>query len=63
MNTDIFKAIVKATGKEIQVYKLKDGRYNRFLGDTLSIEKLDAKEHLQTFDASDLEVKYQKGGN
>lgn len=57
MSNEVLKATVKATGKKIQVYKLRDGRYNRFLGDSLSIEKLDNQEHLQTFEEKELEFK------
>lgn len=57
MSNEVLKATVKATGKKIQVYKLRDGRYNRFLGDSLSIEKLEDKEHLETFEGKELEFK------
>lgn len=60
MSNEVLKATVKATGKKIQVYKLRDGRYNRFLGDSLSIDKLEGKEHLETFEEKELEFKKTK---
>lgn len=57
MSNEILKAKVKKTGETIEVYKLKDGRYNIFLGDKISLEKIEAKEHMKTFDESELEIK------
>lgn len=55
MSNPILKAKVKKDGREIQVYKLTDGRYNRFLGDSISEEKVVKKEHEETFNADQLE--------
>lgn len=50
------KAKVKKDGRIIEVYKLNDGRYNIFLGDKISIEKVSRQEHTETFNADELEI-------
>jgi len=49
------KAKVKKDGRIIEVYKLNDGRYNIFLGDKISIEKVNRQEHTEVFNADELE--------
>jgi len=50
------KAKVKKDGRIIEVYKLNDGRYNIFLGDKISLEKVNRQEHTETFNADELEI-------
>ncbi len=54
MNT--IKAKVKKDERIIEVYKLNDGRYNIFLGDKISMEKVNRQEHVETFNADELEI-------
>jgi hypothetical protein len=56
MSNLILIAKIKKTGETIEVYKLRDGRYNKFLGDSISVSKLEAGEHMKTFDSSELEI-------
>lgn len=49
------KAKVKATGKEIDVYKLKDGGWCIFLGDKLTMSAIENNEHQKTFKDDELE--------
>lgn len=53
--TNTRKAKVKATGKEICVYKLKSGGWNIFLGDEISLPKVANNEHTQQFKDDELE--------
>ena len=57
MNKNESKAInvtVKADGRKIQVYKLKDGRYNIYLGENISLDRINRGEHNETFNANEL---------
>lgn len=54
MSNKVLKAKVKKDGREIQVYKLASGGYNIYLGDKLNLEKIEKKEHLETFTADEL---------
>jgi len=53
------KAKVKATGEEIEVYKLKQPADNKrwciLLGDKLTVASLDANKHQQTFTDDELQ--------
>lgn len=55
MTNKILKAKVKKDGRVIEVYKLRDGRYNIFLGDKISLDKITKSEHTETFSADELE--------
>lgn len=47
---------VKADGRKIQVYKIKNSDdYNIYLGDGISMEKVAAGAHTETFKADQLE--------
>jgi len=51
---NILNAKVRSTGETIQVFKLKDGRYNIYLGENITLEKIDNKEHMRVFEKDDL---------
>lgn len=65
MSNNIMKAKVKKIGLNqyrvgvdeeiIEVYKLKDGRYNVFLGDKISAAAVEKGEHMKTYSESELE--------
>ena len=56
MNNKILKARVKKTGEVIEVYKLNDGRFNRYMGEKISVSKIDQEEHKQIFTEDQLEI-------
>lgn len=56
MDNKVLKVKVKATNQVIAVYKLADGRYNRYMGDELSMESINRNEHTQTFTKEELEL-------
>ena len=56
MNNNVFEATVKKDGRKIKVYKLSNGKYNIFLGEELSMSKVEKKEHMETFDANELTI-------
>jgi hypothetical protein len=56
MDNKVLKVKVKATNQVIAVYKLNDGRYNRYIGDNLSMENIKRDEHTQTFTKEELEI-------
>lgn len=56
MDNKVLKVKVKATNQVIAVYKLSDGRYNRYMGDNLSMENIKRDEHTQTFTKEELEI-------
>lgn len=55
MNNPVLKVKVRATNQVIEVYKLSDGRYNRYLGDGLSMEVIKQDQHIQTFTKEELD--------
>lgn len=55
MSNKILTVKVKKDGRTIQVYKLRDGRYSIFLGDKLTVEKLETGEHQETFNENELQ--------
>ncbi len=54
MEKNVLKATVKKDGRKVTVYKLKDGRYNIFLGESISLSKVENKEHSETFEENEL---------
>lgn len=52
----VFDVTVIKDGRKIKVYKLKNesGRYNIYLGDSITIEKVSKQEHTETFDEKEL---------
>lgn len=54
MSNKVLKAKVKKDGRIVNVYKLKDGRYNIFLGDSISFEKIERNEHEEIFEENEL---------
>lgn len=59
MSNKILTVKVKKDGRTIEVYKLKDGRYSIFLGDKLTVEKLETGEHQETFNENELQFNLQ----
>lgn len=59
MSNKILTVKVKKDGRTIQVYKLRDGRYSIFLGDKLTVEKLETGEHQETFNENELQFNLQ----
>ena len=55
MANEVHKVKVKETGAVIYVYKLKSGEYCRYFGEDISIDKVERKEHEQTFTYDQLE--------
>lgn len=61
---NIRTAIVNATMEKIQVYKLKQGHptaehiWNRYLGDNITLSKVEQGQHIQTYTSKELEFIY-----
>lgn len=53
-NNNVLSATVKKDGRKINVYKLTNGKYNIFLGEKLNMAKVEQKEHMETFEADEL---------
>lgn len=57
---ETFKAIIKKTGEEIQVYKLNnpaptpEHKWNRFLGEKINMTAIEQKKHEETYTSEEL---------
>lgn len=54
MQNEVKSATVKADGRKVNVYKLKSGKYNIFLGDDISLAKVTNQEHTEQFEETEL---------
>lgn len=56
MSNEVIKTKVKATGELVDVYKLKSGGYQIFLGDKISVAKITEGEHNRSFTHDELDL-------